>query len=160
MKFSSEKLGMTGTRSVGTKVACAVLGALALAACSQDVATEESLGESDQDLYLDGLTWPSGNVNVCFDGVDGNNATLLAEAQRLLGASWMRAANINFTGWGQCNLAPSASGNFSTIAVHFCGGSSTSANCPAAFYDGGTRGVAQHGDRRAATEARRWPCPS
>jgi hypothetical protein len=137
MKSNIMNTGLIGTRR--TKVACAILGALALSACSQEISSEGVLAESNDELYLDGLTWPSGNVNVCFSGTDGNNPTLIAEAQRLLNASWVRAANLSFVGWGQCNLAPSPSGNFSTIALHFCGASSTSADCPASNYDNGVR---------------------
>jgi hypothetical protein len=107
---------------------------------------DEPLEHVDKDLYLIGATWPSGTVYVCYDGTDGNNQTLITQAQLLLANSWRRAANITFPGrstsgqvqasWDQCNYATRAGGAFSTVALHFCGGSSTSPNCPPGSYDG------------------------
>lgn len=114
-----------------------MIATLATSGCALEVSTDE-LMQMEQDLYLDGLTWPNGTVRVCYD-TDGNNQALIAEARRQLASSWSRAANISFTGWGACNLTPSASGNYSTIVLHFCGGTSTSANCPASGYDNNTK---------------------
>jgi hypothetical protein len=113
----------------------------------------EHVSEAADDLYLDGNTWPFGSVAVCYDPTDGNNPTLIAEAQRQLAAAWGRASPVTFTGWGPCNLNPGPSGNFSTIALHFCTGSSTSPTvCPLSYYDnpmartvGGFRGYSTQG---------------
>ncbi len=125
-----------------TQTGQALLLALAASGCAQDVGPQETLQGEEENLYLDGRTWPTGGVKVCFDGSDGiDPGGLISEAKRVLGASWARAANITFNGWSQCNLTPRPAGNFSTIALHFCNGSSTSANCAPVDYDGGVRAV-------------------
>jgi hypothetical protein len=119
--------------------------ALAAFGCGQG--STEGNGHIASDLYLNGNPWPDGVVNVCFSGADGNNPTLLAEAQRVLADSWSKAASITFPGWQQCNLQPGPNGNFSTVQLHFCTATSNSQFCPIAFYDnktqsaGGFRGL-------------------
>ena len=107
--------------------------------CAQEVgAPSNGVEQTKDDLYLVGHTWPSGTVFVCFDPIDGANATLIAEAQRVLADSWSRAAAITFpggspllatAGWGPCDYSFRANGgNYSTVALHFCGGSGSSSN--------------------------------
>jgi hypothetical protein len=127
--------------TAGVKIAYAALGTMALLGCTQEVGSPEMLAVETDNLYLDGLTWPGGTVTVCFDGNDGNDQVLIGKLRLILAASWGRAANLTFQGFAQCNLTPRAAGNFSTIALHFCGASSTSANCAEKDYDGGTRGT-------------------
>ncbi len=120
-------------------------------ACTQQAESEKDVTQVGEELYLTGTTWPGSVVFVCYDGVDGNSPTLIAAAQRVLAASWSRASNLVFVGrsasgqqqsnWAQCDTSPRAAGNFSTIALHFCGGSSTGSNCPVASYDNNVRAV-------------------
>ena len=98
----------------------AIAAVVAAVGCAQDGADGDT-AEKQSNLYLHGNTWPNGVVDVCYDGNDGNNPTLLAEAQRQLTYSWKQAANISFNGWGQCNY----SGTFSPrsfVALHFVPG--------------------------------------
>ena len=89
--------------------------------CSQGVgAAGESTGLEEQDLYLVGTTWPGGAVPVCY-APGNNNPGLIAEAQLVLAQSWSSAANITFTGWGQCPTTATTS----TVELFFtttCGG--------------------------------------
>jgi hypothetical protein len=137
-----------GTIKVCAQVACGLFVALATFGCVQEVDSPTPIGEDAEELFLHGITWQSGSVTVCFDSTDGNNPTLIDEAKRQLAASWSRASGVTFNGWGACNLTPRPAGNFSTIALHFCGGSSTSTNCPAFAYDAGVRAA---GSFRGAT---------
>ncbi len=123
-----------------------VTAALALCACTQELGAPEETKRTSDDLFLTGPRWPGGLVYVCYDGVDGNNSTLLAEAQRTLTASWSRSTGTTFVGralgggtqstWRQCDYTTRIDGNYSMIALHFCDKASTSSHCPLPFYDG------------------------
>ncbi|HYP91551.1 MAG TPA: hypothetical protein VEQ59_25460, partial [Polyangiaceae bacterium] len=118
----------------------ALLTGLLATACTQDATSEGGLEQIQDQLFLKfdsgRSAWPAA-VNVCFDSTDGNNSALLGQAQGILAATWSRASNLSFQGWGACPT----SGSFRGMRLHFCGGSSTSSNCPAAFYDSGVRSV-------------------
>jgi hypothetical protein len=129
----------------------AALMGVALSGCaSADGVTQEiSASSREENLYLEGTKWPSSTISVCYDSLDGNNPTLLAEAKRVLAATWSRATPLTFKGrsstgglqdaWGPCDYSSTNYNNYSIIALHFCDGSSTSSKCPAALYDGGVR---------------------
>jgi hypothetical protein len=147
------------------------LGALALVVslgCSQEVGAPEAVQQVDENLYLNGTPWTGAQVSVCFDGTDGNDQALITTTQRILADTWGRAVSLTFVGrtafggvqaaWAQCNLAPSLFGNYSIVSLHFCGGSSTSANCPPAFYDNGV--TPQVGQFRGVTSGQGQPTPS
>ena len=114
--------------------------------CTQEAEQKgDSLGQAREALFQSGTAWPSGNIFVCFDPTDGNNPTLLAEAQRVVASSWGRAANLSFPAvvngfiqplpWRPCqDFFQPQIGNYSAIAIHFCGGNSSSVNCPASAY--------------------------
>lgn len=123
--------------------ACSVFG------CSAQVDPAEQVGKDSEDLYLYnfGPLWTNGVVSVCYDASDGNNGTLIGEAQNTLRDSWTRAANLRFAGrspinfqpqaqWTACDYSASPLNDYSTIAVHFCSAGSTSPNCPASAYNG------------------------
>src|SRR5258706_16275940 len=44
---------------------------------------ETDVGTAQDPLYLLGARWTGGVVNVCYDGTDGNNQALLAQAQTI-----------------------------------------------------------------------------
>jgi hypothetical protein len=91
-------------------------------ACGGEAGQQSEPTQSQgSDLYLLGATWPGGVVPVCYDPIDGNNQTLLAQAKTLLADTWGQAANISFQGWGACDYATNP--NPSIVAVHFIPGS-------------------------------------
>lgn len=121
--------------------AVALFGLTLTAGCVTETGTStEDSTQTGENLYLLGTPWTSGIVNVCYDGVDGNDPTLLAQAQTMLANSWSRAARISFVGWGQCNYA-SRTSPFSTVAVHF---------------QAGTRGFSGFGMPASTLSGGRW----
>jgi hypothetical protein len=120
--------------------------ALSTLGCAEDMG-DQSGGTTEKvsDLYLTGTTWPGGMVPICFDIADGNNPTLVAEAQRVVTDEWTRAGSVFFFGKDAFGLSvrnPEAchpdltgGGNYSIVALHFCGDSSNSPHCPVGAYD-------------------------
>jgi hypothetical protein len=131
----------------------AVFASVAVSGCAADAsAPEESVEELRGNLFRTGTTWANSIVNVCIDPVDNGGADkdrLVAEAQRVLAATWGKASKLQFKGssetgagqaqWGTCAYGFIHEGNYSTIALHFCTGSSSSAFCAARDYDNGTK---------------------
>lgn len=139
--ISSSKF-VSSLRTLRVGVPAILVGLLATA-CTQELDREHDIGTVRDPLFekFDSgrSAWPA-SVHVCFD-VDGNNPALLSEAQRIVSNTWGRAAKLTFEGWGACPTSASSANNYSAIRLHFCGGSSSSSNCPASNYDGGVRGV-------------------
>jgi hypothetical protein len=133
--------------AVPAAFSCAQVG------CTQELgAPEDGTGQANQELYFLGTAWSSGTVYVCFNGTDGNNPALLAEAQTVVNDTWGRAANVTFPGrsasgsaqstWRVCDQqAGGTERNFSAIMIHFCSGSSNDSYCPAKYYDNGVAAV-------------------
>jgi hypothetical protein len=96
------------SRTVRWRRALAILpiAATALAGCA--VAANdgaEATGLERQDLYglgSIGTPWPGGQVPVCYQNLN-DHPELQALIPGILGGSWSRAANINFTGFGSCS---------------------------------------------------------
>lgn len=128
-----------GTLMGSTALVASATGC-AFEAGAPDQGELEAIAETSDELYLDGKTWPSGNVPVCIAS-NGNIPTLIAEVKRILAATWGRAANLTFTGWGTCNANIDPGGNYSILALHFCGASSTGDMCNVEYYDNNTRAV-------------------
>lgn len=100
-------------------VAGAMLAALSAFGCDQG--NTEDVETRTSNLYFLGTTWPSGNVQVCYDATDGNQPRLLGRARTLLADTWSQASNISFTGWGACNYLPTTTSR-SFVALHFITG--------------------------------------
>ncbi|HEY3497580.1 MAG TPA: hypothetical protein VGK73_22940 [Polyangiaceae bacterium] len=129
------------TRSLLSAVP-ALIASIVVGGCSAEVSAPEAVTETNEPLYRTGPAWPGGVVNVCIDPADNggaNGPALVAQAQRLLAATWSNYTNLRFQGrsplgvvqpnWGPCVYGFSETGNYSTIALHFCTGTSTSAWC-------------------------------
>ena len=144
----------------------AVIASVALGGCTQEMGSaEEGAAEIQDDLYRTGTTWKNSIVNVCIDPTDNGGARkalLVAETKRVLAATWGKASALQFKGsstsgagqaeWGTCDYSFNQNGNYSTIALHFCSKTSTSAFCTEnkpAFWDNGTMTV---GGYRGRTE--------
>jgi hypothetical protein len=96
-------------------VACLTVPAVATG-CSSSKSGAESIAQTSQDLYGLGTAatkWTNGVVPVCFQNLNANStdSALQNQLQTILANSWSAAANITFTGFGDC---PS-SGNFVTV---------------------------------------------
>jgi hypothetical protein len=108
--------------------AAAAAGALGCGASADGSATGEQPESTAQDLYLGGgvRTWSGGVVPVCYSGADGNNPALLAQAQQILNTyGWPVVANVQFTGWGECDTSVGG-GQFAfspQVQLHFSAGS-------------------------------------
>jgi hypothetical protein len=123
---------------------CCLVAGIALNGCSAGADGSEPVAEQEDDLYRTGTIWNNGQVNVCIDATDNggdDKGALMAVVQRVLGATWGKYANLSFKGssatgagqptWGTCEYGFIHDGNYSTIALHFCSGTSTSTFCTA-----------------------------
>jgi hypothetical protein len=96
-------------------LAAASLAALALPACAPDA--DERLSSSQDPLFLEGLTWPLGEVPVCYPATTTARADFATFAPRVRNAvenSWQRVARLHFSGWGTCGSDTRA-----TVVVNF-----------------------------------------
>jgi hypothetical protein len=98
------------------------LGIVAVLLASYGCSAPFSANTISEQLYQgsDATLWLGGVVPVCYDGGDGNNPGLLAQARTLLDTyGWSAVANVQFTGWGMCR-SPGITG---TVRIHFAHGS-------------------------------------
>jgi hypothetical protein len=104
---------------------CALLGTLA--ACTDDGFEDDDVPaapvtSTNAPLYQTGTLWPGGIIPVCYDHNDGNNASLLYDARRILETNgWPVVANVRFVGWGACQGTVSDSQG--QVRLHFAAGS-------------------------------------
>jgi type II secretory pathway pseudopilin PulG len=112
---------------------------VALGGCTASLDEPETVAQTQDHLYLVGYTWPSSMVNICIDPSDPGTAAQISKVKHLLDASWSKYTALQFKGssstgggqatWGTCYYGAFEEGNYSTVALHFCNGSSTSAFC-------------------------------
>lgn len=132
-------------RTQTSKLMHLVMASVVLGGCSLEAGTPDSaepIAESDQQLFQHGTLWPNSLVNVCVDPVDNGGTRrgeFVSKAQHILASTWSRITNLQFKGssvtgggqatWGTCSYDANGAGNYSTVALHFCTGSSTSNFC-------------------------------
>src|SRR5688572_9714893 len=117
----------------------AALAGVAVGGCTQEIGESEVVGSSENPIYVTGHYWPNSVVNVCIDPGDPGTPAQIADVQRLLAATWGKYSGVQFKGssasgggqptWGSCSYAASEQGDYSSVALHFCTASSTSAWC-------------------------------
>ena len=81
--------------------------AVALAGCVDSLETDETLGETEEELnVLSGSIWASGDIPVCWESA-GNDADK-AMVRDAIRRTWEAEANVEFLGWGTCTASTSS----------------------------------------------------
>ncbi len=115
---------MTSTAKSRSFGLLALLFAAAGGCAPTDLQGEPIPGDDRAELYQgSGVTlWPKGVAPVCYSTTDGNNQSLLTQAQNIVNVyGWPAVANVSFPGWAACGANPSPSSG--QIRIHFASGS-------------------------------------